>query len=205
MTLQNRVMPDGAIVALAARGTLMGNRGILHDDTKTLGRARWTHRNWVCCELAFKGRTRELMRAGGYYTELFFLDEAVALAAGHRPCGECRRADHLAFRAAWGRAFGAQVPAAEMDKVLHAGRVIPRKRLHATYHEQLAKLPEGTFIRDSQNSYLVRADHLLLFTPDGYSAAQTRAGDAFVTVLTPMPMVAVLAAGYRPRLHQSAQ
>ncbi len=203
MTLQNRVLPDGRIVADPARGLLMGNRGILHDAEKRLGPARWRHRNWVCCELSFKGRKRELMRAGPYYTELFFLDEAVALAAGHRPCGECRRADHLAFRAAWGRAFGAEFAAPEMDRALHAARVVPRQARNATHDAACETLPDGVFVRVGGRMLLLRNDLALPFTPGGYGPPERRLGGQ-VTVLTPAPIVAALAAGYRPRLHASA-
>jgi hypothetical protein len=203
MTRQNRVLPDGSIVAVAARGTLMGNRGVLHGPDQRLGPARWRHRTWVCCELAFNGRRRELMQPGRY-SELFFLDEAVALAAGHRPCGECRRADHLAFRAAWGRAFGTDAPAAEMDRVLHAARVVPRRRVLAVHQAPLADLPDGAFIRDGDDVLLVLGDRLLPFSPDGYGPPRRRPDDRPATVLTPAPLVAVLSAGYRPRLHPSA-
>jgi hypothetical protein len=204
MTLQNRVLPDGDIVALPARGTLTGNRGVLHDADQRLGPARWRHRTWVCCELAFRGRRRPLMQPGRY-TELFFLDEAVALAAGHRPCGECRRADHLAFRAAWGRAFGAEAPAAEIDRQLHAARVVPRRRGLATHDAPLADLPDGCFIREGSHCLLVMGDRLLPFAPEGYGPPRPRAGDRTVTVLTPAPLVAVLRAGYRPRLHPTGR
>lgn len=203
MTHQNRVLPTGEIVAVAARGTLMGNRGILHDGQKQLGRARWRHKNWVCCELSFKKRHREVMRAD-CYTELFFLDEAVALAAGHRPCGECRRAHYLAFRAAWARAFGSNQSAVAMDHTLHDARVVPRKGVHARHEEMLSDLPDGTFVYGNGKSLLVLGNQLLSFSPEGYRAVQDRQSEGVVTVLTPRPVVAVLAAGYRPRLHPSA-
>lgn len=203
MSRQNRVLPTGEIVADPARGTLTGNRGILHDAEGRLGRARWRHRHWISCELDHRGSRREVM-SRGTWTELFFLDEAVALAAGHRPCALCRRSDHLAFRAAWARAFGAAVPAADMDRVLHGARAEPRRRAQATHPAPLASLPDGSFIRDSGDSLLVLGNRLLPFAPEGYGPARRRAGDAIVTVLTPAPLVAVLAAGFRPRLHPTA-
>ena len=109
MPLQNRVSPLGEIVATAERGGLMGNRGILHDRDRRLGVSRWKHPHWVCCRLAFLGRHRPVMTPGRY-TELFFLDEATALAAGHRPCAECRRADYTRFLDAWTAAHGARPP-----------------------------------------------------------------------------------------------
>lgn len=202
MTLQNRVMPDGSIVAVAAKGTLMGNRGILHGADQTLGTTRWRHKAWVCCELQFKGRHRAVMQPG-HYTELFFLDEAVALAAGHRPCAECRRADHLAFRAAWFRAFGTQPSAPEMDRALHAARIDPRTKLQATHQLGSETLPNGTFIRQNDTACLLQDGSLRPFSPDGYGPARPLP-EGEVTVLTPAPTVAVLAAGYRPRLHPSA-
>jgi hypothetical protein len=204
MVLQNRVLPTGDIVADPSRGTLTGNRGVLHDAGGNLGQARWRHPHWISCELSYKGLRRPIM-APGRWTELFFLDEAVALAAGHRPCGECRRADHLAFRAAWGRAFGVEVAAAEMDRVLHAARVVPRRRALATHPAPLAGLPDGTFIRDADDCLLVMGDRLLPFIPEGYGPPRPRPAAGTVTVLTPAPLVAVLCAGYRPRLHPTGR
>jgi hypothetical protein len=96
VTLQNRVQPDGQILAIPARGTMTGNRGILHGPDRTLATKRWSHKAWICCVLDWQGRKRDVM-TGRYWTELFFLDEAVAMAAGHRPCGYCRRADYNQF------------------------------------------------------------------------------------------------------------
>src|SRR5215471_4921643 len=140
MPLQNRVDPLGELFATRARGTLFGNRGgKFHRDDKTLGARRWVSRQWICCVLEFKGRQRDVW--GRYYTELFFLDEVTALAAGHRPCFECRRADALTFAAAWGRATGHTPSAPQMDTVLHPQRLDgPDKRLH---RRQLADLPDG--------------------------------------------------------------
>lgn len=204
MTRQNRVMPDGSIVAVAARGTLTGNRGVLHDADGRLGAARWRHPHWISCTLDYKGWRRQIM-APGRWTELFFLDEAVAMAAGHRPCALCRRGDFLAFRAAWGRAFGAEIGAAAMDRQLHAARVGARGRAQITHEGRLSALPDGTFVRVGAQCQLVTADHLRPFTPDGYGPALRQDHDDVVTVLTPRPMVALLAAGYRPRLHPTAR
>jgi hypothetical protein len=116
MPLQNRVTPFGEIVAHPARGMVMGNRGILHDSGRRLHPTRrWTHKTWICCLCEFKGRHRAVMTPGRY-TELFFLDEATALAAGHRPCFECRRADANQFAAAWAHGNGGPLPSAgDMD------------------------------------------------------------------------------------------
>src|SRR5580704_7616183 len=122
--LQNRVTPFGDILVIEQRGLFIGNRGIIHDPaTKTLLRRRWTTKAWLVCVLHYKGRRRDVM-SGRSWTELFFLDEAVALAAGHRPCFFCRRGDAEAFRAAWAKARGGGTPSApEMEAILHAERL----------------------------------------------------------------------------------
>jgi hypothetical protein len=167
MPLQNRVTPFGEIVAVAERGTMMGNRGILHDAAGRL-RRRWAGRLWICCVLEFRGR-REPVMAPGHYTRLFFLDEPTALAAGHRPCACCRRSAYLAFRSAWaaGNAelgLGPTPRAVEIDRVLQAERVGPggSKRLRRA---QLDELPDGTFVTFDVDTSLVG------------DAAVTRAGD----------------------------
>jgi hypothetical protein len=141
MPLRNRVTPMGDIIADAARGTFVGNRGILHDASRRLGTARWRHRSWICCRLTFKNRRREVM-APGRYTELFFLDEATALAAGHRPCCECRRDEFRAFQAAWRHAAGApNASAGAIDRVLHEARVDPRTRRQIRFEASLDVCP----------------------------------------------------------------
>lgn len=192
MTLQNRVMPCGEIVADPARGLFTGNRGCLHDDQKRLGRARWKHRAWIICELQYKGWKRQVMTPGTW-TELFFLDEAVALAAGHRPCALCRRAAYDAFRAAWGGA----PKAPEMDAALHQARLGPH------LWRQAAGLPDGAFVRAGGQAWLVQGIRMRRFSPAGYGPAVSLP-EGEVEVLTPAPALAVLAAGYRPVLHPSA-
>ncbi|PWE32634.1 hypothetical protein DDZ14_09590 [Maritimibacter sp. 55A14] len=201
--LQNRVTPEGRIIAVAARGGLMGNRGILHDAAQRLGTARWRHRNWIACRLEFRGRHRAVMQPGRY-TELFFLDEAVSLAAGHRPCAECRRADYERFRDAWQEAFGTRPGATEIDGALHIARV-RRNRAQITHEADMGHLPEGTFIHWAGAPHLVLRDRLLPYAPEGYGAPAPRPASGRVTVLTPRPCVAVLVAGYRPALHSSAE
>jgi hypothetical protein len=209
MTLQNRVTPDGDIIADAARGTMMGNRGILHDENQILGKARWRHANWVACRLEFNNRHRRIM-APRRYTELFFLDEAVAFAAGHRPCGECRRSDYLAFKVAWARHNGGQVLAAkDLDRALHAERVIARRRQQKRFQENLAALPAGAFVLLSDDQFheqpfLVLADSLLPYSPSGYGVPIKRLKNAAVTVLTPPGTLNAFRAGYVPTLHPSA-
>jgi hypothetical protein len=198
MTLQNRITPAGEIIADPARGTLMGNRGILHDARQRLGTARWRHPHWIFCRLAFKGRRRQVM-APRRYTELFFLDAATALAAGHRPCCECRREDFRQFQAAWQRAFGLRAGAGTIDRVLHAARVEPRSRRQIRFEALLDDLPDGTFVLlpdASSPPFLVQGDQLHPWHPRGYGApCERRSGR--VIVLTPAPTVAVLRAGYQ--------
>ena len=150
MPLQNRVTPFGEIVAIPERGTLMGNRGILHDAGGQV-RRRWAGRAWISCLLEFQGR-RDPVMAPGHYTRLFFLDEPTAFAAGHRPCAYCRRADYVAFRDTWAAAnahlgLGSRPRATEIDRVLHAERLAEggSKRLHPT---ELARLPDGVMVTD---------------------------------------------------------
>ncbi|GGL61728.1 hypothetical protein [Wenxinia marina] len=198
MTLQNRVQPDGAILAHPARGAFMGNRGILHDDQQRLGAARWRNRTWVCCVLDFKGRQRPVM-APGRYTELFFHDEAVALAAGHRPCAECRRADYERFRDAWATAFGSRPAATEMDATLHAARAQPGGRRLRRHEADAEVLPDGTFVDAGNGPGLLWDGALWPFGPDGYRAARPRLAGG-ITCLTPPPTVRAMAAGYRPQV-----
>lgn len=202
MPLQNRVLPNGEIVALADRGTLTGNRGIIHGPDKHLARKRWSHQAWICCVLDWQGRKRDVM-TGRKWTELFFLDEAVAMAAGHRPCGYCRRADYSRFKEIWQRVRGPAISVKDIDKALHQARVLPRTREQRTLELTMSDLPNGAFFRSGGQSFLVRGDRALLFTPAGYTISQYLT-EQLVEVLTPMPMVEVLRAGYRPKLHPSA-
>ena len=197
MTLQNRVTPFGEVVASPERGTMMGNRGILHDDCQKLGRRRWTHKAWICCVTEFRGRKRQVM-APGRYTELFFLDEAVALAAGHRPCFECRREAAKAYAAGW----DGTPRAAEMDRVLHAQRLSEKRQ--RTHSCDLAGLPDGAFIARHGAAWLVKGSRLLRYTPAGYDGAEARPAGT-VEVLTPPATLRALSAGYDPVLHPSAR
>ncbi len=199
--LQNRVMPTGEITALPVRGLLTGNRGILHRPDGTLGVSRWKHPHWVCCELTFKNRYHGPMPRNGW-TALFFLDEAVSLAAGHRPCHACRHADAKLFRSAWEAAHGPIRSTAEMDKTLHHARVT-RSRQQVRHTALAESLPAGTFIL-TDAPYLLTESVALQYAPEGYRAAIPRPRTQ-VTVLTPAPITAVLAQGYQPRLHPSAR
>jgi hypothetical protein len=204
MRLQNRVDPFGELFVTSARGLFMGNRGgRIHTDDRTLTRRRWASRQWICCVLDFKNRQRDVW--GRTYTELFFLDEATALAAGHRPCFECRRKDAEIFAGCWQAAFKLpKRPRADaMDSVLHAQRLNGRaKRLHRS---KLDELPDGAFVTLDEGAYAVRGNRLLRWTPRGYDAVKRRSRGAMVDVLTPPAILAVLAAGYRPLWHPSAE
>ena len=197
--LRNRCAPDGALHAVAARGTLMGNRGgRLHRADGALGAARWRGRAWIACLTEFRGRRREVWGDG--YTEMFFLDEATALAAGHRPCFECRRAEARAFAAAWGRAAGTAPPKApEMDRVLHAERRAPHDPV------PLAALPGGAIFAIDAGFFLRTAGGARRWSFDGYGEERRVDATAVVEAVTPRCVRAVLAAGYRPRLHPTAQ
>jgi hypothetical protein len=205
MPLQNRVTPTGEIVAVASRGLLMGNRGILHDAAKRLGRSRWKHKVWIICRIRFRGRHREVMTPHRY-TELFFLDEAVALAAGHRPCFECRRQEFHAWQRAWQAGNGtADIPrAGEMDSVLHGERIVSGTRRQRTWRCPLAGLPDAAFVLWDDRPHIVIGGRLRCWSHDGYGAAVSGPGREPVTVLTPRHSVGALRGGYRPILHSSA-
>jgi hypothetical protein len=195
MPLQNRVMPWGEIVADPARGTLTGNRGILHNDRRQLGSARWRHKAWISCRLHWRG-VRRVPMTPGTWTELFFLDETVALAAGHRPCGLCRRPAYRRFQKAWDGA-GLGIPRAPLiDAVLHPAR-IRRDVRGATHHASVDGLPDGAFILTPLGAARIAGASALPFRPGGYGAPLPRPSGT-VPVLTPLPMIAALAAGYRP-------
>lgn len=200
MPLQNRVMPDGGIVAIPLRGMLTGNRGILHDDRRQLGRPRWRSRAWICCTLDWKG-VRRVPMTPGTWTELFFHDEAVALSAGHRPCALCRRDSYRAFQAAWVAAGLGPARAPEIDAVLHRART-RRAADGSTHLADLAGLPDGAMIQTQAGPALARGNSLFPFGDAGYGPAIPR-GTGLVPVLTPRPMLAILATGYRPALHPS--
>jgi hypothetical protein len=206
MPLQNRVDPFGNLFATPARGLFFGNRGgRFHRDDRTLGARRFVSRAWICCRLEFKGRHRSVWGTG--YTELFFLDEPTAFAAGHRPCFECRRTDALVFATAFAEGLNLASPprAADMDRVLHAERLDGRaKRLHLM---PIDGLPDGAFLtlpQEPAHAFAVRGPHLLRWTPAGYGNLIPRSAGIAVDVLTPPAMVAALKAGYRPLWHGSA-
>jgi hypothetical protein len=202
---QNRVTPFGELIATPSRGTLMGNRGCLHDATGRIRRP-YLGRRWIICVLEFRGRRRRIMTPGRY-TELFFLDEATALAAGHRPCAECQRERYLDFRGHWmagpGRVGGA-LSVDELDAALHAERV-DEGRGRRTYVEPWARLPDGVMVADSDDrAYLVHGGRLLAWTPGGYGAPRPGSPAAALRVLTPRSVVAAIRHGYPVQSHASA-
>jgi hypothetical protein len=201
---QNRVTPYGELIAVPDRGMFWGNRGPLLDREGRL--ARYSRgQAWAICVLAFKGRRRQQWTPGRL-TELYFLDEATGLAAGHRPCGECRYREYQAFKRAWARdgaLSGAVASAPEIDAGLHADR-LAGAGVRRTYRAPLAGLPPGTMVDIDGTPWLVHDGRLLAWTPGGYRQRQVGPPGGPVTVITPRATVAVLAAGYRPVLHPSA-
>jgi hypothetical protein len=204
--LQNRVTPAGEIVSNPARGTLIGNRGCLHRPDRTLGVSRWRSKMWICCVLQWRDVRRDVMPPGRW-TALFFLDEATALAAGHRPCGYCRRAAYASFTEAWRRADGlAERPhAGEMDARLHSERIDSRTRRQLTRPALAGELPSGAMIRHDGTCGLLAGGRFLPWSFGGYLAPAELPPATQVELLTPPATVAAIAAGYRPLLHPSAE
>ena len=203
MPLQNRVTPTGDIIATVHRGMFTGNRGIIHNPaTKTLLRKRWASPAWLTCVCEFRGRRRKVM-GGRSWTELFFLDEATAFAAGHRPCFYCRRDDANRFRAAWEESHRvAGVLAPDIDAVLHRERLDRgKKRLHPLPMPP-EQLPDGAMVQQAAESYLIAQGSALQWSPAGYRKARNAIDGAML--LTPPSTLRALGAGYRPVLHPSA-
>jgi hypothetical protein len=207
MPKQNRVTPFGELIADPARGSLTGNRGCLHDERQQIVRHH-LGRRWIICQLQFKDYHRQIMTPGRY-TELFFLDEAAALAAGHRPCAECSRPRFEAFRSAWAGANpdlagNSRLGAAIIDAALHAERVGPGNE-KLNYPEKLGRLPDGVFVTLESGcpAYLVWQGDLKLWTPAGYTGRITPHPELEVLVLTPRSIVRAIAAGFQPQVHPS--
>lgn len=212
MPLQNRVDPFGAIHAVPARGLFTGNRGVIHDpDTRTLLRRRWATKAWIICECDFRGQRREVMgrnAPGGRpgWTELFFLDEVTALAAGHRPCFYCRRDSALAFASCLAGGEGPRTPAPQMDARLHAERRASGGAVLPLEPAQLADLPDGTMVEQNGLAYALRGGRLLPWDFSGYGPPRkiSDMSTAVFTLITPPSTVARFARGYRPVWHPSA-
>jgi hypothetical protein len=203
MPLQNRVTPTGDIIATPLRGLFTGNRGIIHDPaTKTLLKKRWSSPAWITCVCEFRGWRRKVM-GGRSWTELFFLDEATAFAAGHRPCFFCRRDDANGFRAAWEKGNGVSgVRAREIDVVLHRERLERgKKRLHSL-PRPVEQLPDGAMVQVGEESFVIAQGRVLRWSMAGYQKAETALDGAML--LTPPSTLRALNAGYRPVLHPTA-
>jgi hypothetical protein len=194
--LQNRVTPFGELIAHPARGLVYGNRGCLHDDSGRIRRP-WAVRRWISCRLEFGGWHRGPLLQPGKFTELFFLDEATAFAAGHRPCALCRREDYVRFCDLWEQSHGVRLGADAMDVELHAERVDARTRGRRVHRAELDDLPDGAVVVDSDTAWLVVGSTLLRWTPAGYVERRPR-GSGTAALLTPPSVVEVLRADWDP-------
>ena len=205
MPLQNRLNPMGQLHGVKARGLLMGNRGQLHNAAREIVRP-WKLNRWITCALEYQGIKRELM-ASNSYTELFFLDEPTSYAAGHRPCGDCRKDRYKAFKAAWAKTFPDQDrSAAGIDKVLQAARM-NADNSQRTWQASLAGLPEGTMVEHEGQPVLLWRGRQWCWGFDGYSPLPQPMTSDVVTVLTPVSIVALFKNGLGPELlvHPSAE
>lgn len=215
MPLQNRVTPFGEIVADPAHGTVMGNRGCLHDRSESILKP-YENIHWIICQIEFNGRRRPPMPPG-LWTSLFFLDEATALAAGHRPCYECNRPKFRTFTEHWMAANPTRILAEQqmgndrLDWQLHRERITSAWMLHDcrkhVYLDHIDTLPDSTFVALGNDlaPFLVRGPHLLPWSTQGYGASIAHPTGITVVVLTPTSTVRALAHGYKPDyLHPSA-
>jgi hypothetical protein len=206
MPLQNRVTPLGELIADPARGLVYGNRGCLHDDQGRI-RRRFAVRRWIACRLEFRGWHRAPLMQPGRFTELFFLDEATALAAGHRPCALCRRADYERFGELWRDIHPGQIGADAIDAQLHLERYDADTRAQRHHEAHLDDLPDGAFVLVDGHPRLVRGSRLLRWTPSGYLDPRPRPARARAAVITPPSLLAVLRSSWEsvvPLLHPSA-
>ena len=197
MPLQNRVTPLSELVAAPERGLVYGNRGCLHDDGGRI-RRRYAGRRWIACRLEFRGWHREPLLQPGRFTELFFLDEATAFAAGHRPCALCRRSDYHALRAIWRELHPAQVGPDAIDAQLHSERVEAATRAQRRSACDLAELPDGAFVLLDEQPWLVLGSELLRWTAGGYADRVPRPRRSRATLVSPPSLVEVLRRGWRP-------
>lgn len=212
MPLQNRVDPFGEIHAVPQRGLFTGNRGVIHDPaTRTLVKRRWSTRAWLICECAFQGRRRKVMGRNSRFgtagwTELFFLDEVTALAAGHRPCFHCRRERAQAFMANLSVAEGSRLTAPALDRRLHRERSASGGRSIAIDAGEIENLPDGAMVCANDRAYAVRGGKLLAWSFGGYGdpLAADHLHAAVLRVLTPQTTVGAMRAGYRALWHSTA-
>jgi hypothetical protein len=197
MPRQNRVTPLGELIADPARGSVYGNRGCLHDDAGIV-RRRYNGRRWITCRLAFRGWHRDALMQPGRFTELFFLDEATAFAAGHRPCALCRREDYVRFVEIWRDVHPEQTGADAIDAQLHTERIDPDTRGQRLHDARIDQLPNGAFVLQEGAPYLVMDARLLRWTPSGYVDPEARPTHARAVVITPPSSVEVLRTEWRP-------
>jgi len=195
--LRNRVTPLGELIAHPARGLVYGNRGCLHDDTGRI-RRRYAVKRWIACRLEFKGWQRGPLLRPGLFTELFFLDEATAFAAGHRPCALCRREDYVRFGEIWRELHPGGLGADAIDARLHGERVAPDTRAHRLHEAPLDDLPDGAFVLEHGEPFLVLGAELMRWTPAGYADARRRPRGRRAVLVTPPSLVAVLRHGWAP-------
>jgi hypothetical protein len=206
MPRQNRVTPLGDLIADPARGLVYGNRGCLHDAEGRI-RRRFAVKRWIACQLAFRGWHRAQLMQPGRFTELFFLDEATAFAAGHRPCALCRRSDYDRFVHIWSTLHPGQRGADAMDEQLHGERVEPATHRQRHHHAHLDELPDGAFVLEQGEPHIVRGKQLLRWTPRGYVASHRHVAHVDAVLITPPSLVEVLRADWEPLvplLHPSA-
>ncbi len=204
--LQNRVDPFGNLIKTQSRGSWMGNRGIIHNDKQEIIRP-FKLKAWLICKLEFKGRKRKVM-SPDRYTELFFLDEATAFAAGHRPCFECRRDSFNKFKSLWLKGnpeynFNERTPMQKIDNILHGERM-NKDRLKVTFEENIHNIPNGTFILFNKNPFLVFNNLMFRWLPFGYDKGISLSETDKLTVLTPRSVVNTFYAGYVPQIAVSA-
>ena len=206
MPLRNRVTPLSELIADPARGLVYGNRGCLHDADGHI-RRRYATRRWIACRLQFKGWLRRPLLQPGKFTELFFLDEATAFAAGHRPCALCRREDYDRLIEIWRDLHPGQRGADAIDEQLHAERFDPATRAQRHHEAEIDDLPDGAFVLHHDGPYLVRGEELLRWSPAGYDGRIARPAKAKAAVITPPSLLAVLRTDWQslvPLLHPTA-
>ena len=197
MPLQNRVTPFGQLVADPARGLVYGNRGCLHDEIGRI-RRRYAGKRWIACRLSFRGWRRDPLLQPGRFTELFFLDEVTAFAAGHRPCALCRREDYVRFGEIWRHLHRGSVGADSIDDRLHRERLIDRTRAQRHHDVLLDDMPDGTFVVHRAAPFLVLGASLLEWTPAGYVERVSRPSGLHLQAITPPSLVSVLRSGWQP-------
>ena len=197
MPLQNRVTPLGELIVAPERGLVYGNRGCLHDGSGAIRRAYATKR-WIACQLEFRGRRRTRLMSPGRYTELFFLDDATSLAAGHRPCAECRRADYNRLTEAWVALHPDQRGADAIDDQLHSERLVPATRARRLHDARFEDLPDGAFVLHEGRPCLVLGRRLLPWSVGGYGPGRRRPTHSSAALITPPSLVSLLRDGWSP-------